>query len=212
MSERLAQILAKYQQVINAAQLAAAQDLIDANPDLTDELLKHFESTGEQSIADTANLGKPHSDTVSYTPEPRKAGQVHGKETTHASSRFGDYELLEEIDRGGMGVVYKARQTKTDRIIALKMILAGRLADEGEVRRFHSEAKAAANLDHARIVPVFDAGEIAGQHYFSMGYVEGGSLSENSRMDHSHRELPWNFVCFSRPNAWTTGAFAKVDR
>jgi len=146
--------------------------MIAKHPDLVDELRSLWATAmvAEEfgSMADDAELaGEPTA--------ARAAGQ---RNSVPLPERIGDYEVVEEIGRGGMGVVFKARQFSLDRVVALKMILQGHTASETDVARFRAEAESAARINHPHIVPVYEVGDFEGQPYFSMKYVEGTTLSK----------------------------------
>ena len=170
------EILAAYLQALDAGQAPSRQELLARHPELAAELQAFFADHDE--LDQLAGPGRPGAESAARGGEPTLAQGETGVLCGAARVRyFGDYELLEEIARGGMGVVFKARQVSLNRIVALKMILAGQLASEADVRRFRSEAEAAGNLDHPHIVPIYEVNEDRGQHYFSMKFIEGASLA-----------------------------------
>src|SRR6516164_5223632 len=174
-AEPLDPIIADYVQQVEAGAIPDREALLARYPDLADRLRAFF--------ADYDRLDR-QAGWLRLSADPNR--------TTHATTPavelprvryFRDYELLEVIARGGMGVVYKARQVSLNRLVALKMILKGELATPRDVERFRAEAEAAANLEHLHIVPIYEVGEHEGQQYYAMRYVEGASLSHHPRAD-----------------------------
>jgi hypothetical protein len=177
MSEsRIDAAIAEYLQAAEAGAPPQRDAWLAKYPDLKAEL--------EQFLADQSafqRIAEP------LDPDKTVAPMIEAAVDSKIVRYFGDYELIEEIARGGMGVVWKARQLSLNRLVAVKMILAGQLASDAEVQRFHAEAEAAANLDHPNILPIYEVGAHEGQHYFSMKLVEGGSLAGNRIQDSGAR-------------------------
>jgi tRNA A-37 threonylcarbamoyl transferase component Bud32 len=180
--ERINAVVAEYLRAAQAGQPPDRQAILAQHPDLAAGLTSFFADQDQfHAVAGALEEVIP---SPAAPAGPAGLAPTLGTAETSADGPglekvryFGDYELLEEIARGGMGVVYKARQVSLNRVVALKMILAGQLASEADVQRFRNEAEAAANLDHPNIVPIYEVGEHQGQHYFSMKFIEGGSLS-----------------------------------
>jgi WD40 repeat protein/tRNA A-37 threonylcarbamoyl transferase component Bud32 len=190
--ERLDVVLGYYLLAVEAGQPAAQlqADLIRRYPELADDLAAFFadqasfqhaiEPGDEPPPPADRNGAKPQPATIAYRAGETEEAPAAESPAPDAPARFGDYELLEEIAQGGMGVVWKARQVSVNRVVALKMILAGRLAGAAAVKRFRAEAEAAAKLDHPNIVPIYEVGEEEGQHYYTMPLIEGGSLAKQA--------------------------------
>jgi serine/threonine protein kinase/WD40 repeat protein len=161
--QQLEAVVADYIRACESDALPDRRAILQQHPELADDLRAFF---GQR-------------DRMNHFAEPiREFGALAGDmgPGQHVSY-VGDYELLEEIARGGMGIVYKARQTKLGRIVAVKMIATGRLATDEIVQRFQAEAQAVAGLHHPHIVAIHEVGQHEGWHYFSMDYVEGRDLA-----------------------------------
>ncbi len=194
-------------------ELVLASDYSARFSDITAEQLEQLLELSAGSADDTQSLLAQPSEPQGASPGSRfqpnlSAGgseqnnpareRVHGKNLRFIRY-FGDYELLEQWAQGGMGTVYRARQTSLNRIVAVKTINSGVLARHIEVARFTKEAKAAGALRHPHIVPVYEVGQHEGIHFYSMAFVEGSSLAER-------------LECWSNRSARSGSAYRKSSR
>ncbi len=170
---RLAALLAALSEQARAGGTPDVAAAAREHPDLADELRELW------AVAQFADLARG-ANTASTLPFRPVAG---GDALAPLPREFGDFELLSELGRGGMGVVYKARQKSLNRIVALKMVRDALLASDADRARFQAEAKCVAMLQHPNIVTIHEVGTAEGQAYFCMEYVEGPSLAERLAKD-----------------------------
>ncbi len=191
--QRVDAVIAAYLEAVDAGRAPDRVELLARHPDLAAELEVFFADHDRvDQLAQPLRLPAPPASqrTEAEVGAPGPCGEA-GPATLACDGTpllgpplgtkiryIGDYELLEELGRGGMGVVYKARQGKLRRLVALKMILAGEYAGERELARFRTEAEAVARLQHPNIVQIFEVGEHDGHPYFSLEFVDGGSLAQ----------------------------------
>ncbi len=161
VQQRLAEVLESYLDDLEHGLAPAAEDLVGRYPDLAEPLRAHLGS-----------LDFLHGAAV----ELRSSGPARSLAPDFSWKQLGDYSIVREIGRGGMGVVYEARQISLDRRVALKVLPFAAVLDQKQIARFYNEAQAAAHLQHPNIVPVFFVGCERGVHYYAMQYVEGQSL------------------------------------
>ena len=184
----LDQAFAAYLKSCDAGELSSREQFLSRFPELADQLRELMDAA--DMLGRVTEVARPPGDEAETVELAADGGagsaddpwetlpMATASQTQGPSLPFdlGDYELLEVIGRGGMGIVYLANQKELDRRVAIKMIRSGILADDGEVRRFYAEAQAAARLSHPGIVSVHQFGRRAGHHFFSMEYVEGTDL------------------------------------
>jgi eukaryotic-like serine/threonine-protein kinase len=194
--EKLHEVLAAYYEAAEKGDDPDRRILLDRHPELAAELADFF------AVQDEVNhLASPLRATVSQSSDVANSaerdqfhpigllfGEPHStRSTVEESIAFGDYELQGVIARGGMGIVFRARQRSLNRIVAIKVIRDGARASDDDARRFRNEAEAVAHLDHPNIVPIYEVAEERGCSFFSMKLVEGGNLAE--RLKEYHGDL-----------------------
>ena len=164
--QRLACLLSEVTDAAGRGELVNLDQVCEQHPDLADELRQLW---GAALVTNAAAASKDESDPTLSS---------NHWQSLKLPTIVGDYELVEELGRGGMGVVFRARQISLKREVAVKMILRGRLASPSDLQRFLAEASATARLEHPNIVPVFEVGDVDGRPFFSMQLVEGETLAQ----------------------------------
>jgi serine/threonine protein kinase/tetratricopeptide (TPR) repeat protein len=164
---RLATVLEGYLADLERGIAPDQQTLLAAHPDLADELRPYLDS-----------LQLLHGTTRDIRTAKPTTNGAHGQLTEPNARHIGDYQIIREIGRGGMGIVYEAHQKSLNRQVALKVLPFAAVLDQRQIARFRNEAQAAAQLHHPHIVPVFAVGQELGVYYYAMQYIAGQTLAE----------------------------------
>jgi TRAP transporter TAXI family solute receptor len=210
---------AAYLRSCDAGEVSSREEFLAQFPEIADELSELMDAAdaiGQMTTGHSAPKGdsprpipfaaNPGADTIVGEALHRDGAETDPAVTLPMANRakgdpgptlpydLGDYLLLEVLGRGGMGVVYLAKQRELDRQVAVKMIRSGILADEDEVKRFYTEAQAVARLHHRGIVGVHQFGRRAGHHFFSMEYIPGSDLQKKINGEELEPELAARYV------------------
>ena len=189
LESQLVEVIDQYVSAVHRNDIPQQNALLEANPDLKDfvEPLGTLDRmTPDVEFAET--LLQAFSE-IPFDSDGAADGDSESPAEKMATRQFGRFELLEELGRGGMGVVFRARQTDLNRVVAIKMILVNRLASQDHIRRFYQEAQAAGRLSHPNIVGIHEVGEVHGQHFFSMDCIDGVDLKEVLAAGPAHSTL-----------------------
>jgi tRNA A-37 threonylcarbamoyl transferase component Bud32 len=178
----LEEVLGDYMQRLDRGESVNRERVFAQHPELADELRSYFAAVDDVEQLGRQARAQPATEPLSLT-APREPPMARD-----SFRCVGDYDLLEQIGEGGMGVIYRARQLSLPRLVAVKMIRADRLTSAADVLRFRSEAEVVASLDHPNIVPIYEVGEHQGQPFFSMKLIEGGNLAQH--LPRLGRDLP----------------------
>ena len=169
IDERLDELAEQYLSRVRAGESVTIEEIVAQAPELERDIRLVLDTV--RFLA--SEITELHAGISQQSSQPKRI-----VDSLAVAREFGDFEIISQIGAGGMGIVYEARQRALDRVVALKVIPPNLLHDELAVRRFELEARAAASLQHPHIVPVFDVGEHAGVHFYTMQLVRGCGLNE----------------------------------
>src|SRR6266446_5648769 len=196
--QRLNAILLAYVEAVEAGHSPDRQLLLALYPDLASELSEFFEGRDQVEdmsapLRDFSRSGLVRAALQISKASPPRSAPFTGSSSSSELGQLGDYQLIREIGRGGMGIVYESHQISLNRRVALKVLPFAAALDPKQLQRFKNEAQAAANLHHNYIVPVYAVGHERGVHYYAMQYIEGQSLAtmiRELRQQASPRQIP----------------------